>query len=69
MAEFFGVIGKHTDAPPPPSSPLAWGDPAHVEKLLGNAFELKFEEGISDAYHSSVEDIWNTRLWAATATR
>jgi hypothetical protein len=32
-----------------PSSPLAWGDPAHVEKLLGQAFELKFEPGISDA--------------------
>jgi SAM-dependent methyltransferase len=59
VAEFFGVIAQHSDAPTPPSSPLAWGDPAHVEKLLGNAFELKFEQGTSNAYHGSVEDIWD----------
>ncbi len=35
VAEFFGVNAQHSDAPPPPSSPLAWGDPAHVERLLG----------------------------------
>src|SRR5215510_10168764 len=48
VAEFFGVIAQHSEAPPPPSSPLAWGDHAYVEKLLGNAFELKFEQGISN---------------------
>ena len=57
VAEFFSVIAQHSDAPPPASSPLAWGDPAQVEKLLRNAFELKFEQGISNAYHGSVEDI------------
>ncbi len=59
VAEFFGVIAKHGGAPPPVSSPLAWGDPAHVEKLLGHAFELKFEKGVSNAYHGSTEDIWD----------
>ena len=59
VAEFFGVIARHSDAPPAPSSPLAWGDPAHVEKLLGEDFELKFEPGISDAYHGSAEEIWD----------
>jgi SAM-dependent methyltransferase len=59
VAEFFGVIAQHSDAPPPPSSPLAWGDPAHVEKLLGKDFELKFEHGISNAYHGSAEEIWD----------
>ena len=39
VAEFFRVIAQHSDAPPPPSSPLAWGDPVHVEQLLGRAFE------------------------------
>ena len=41
------------------SSPLAWGDPVHVEQLLGRAFELKFEKGISNAYHGSADDIWD----------
>jgi ubiquinone/menaquinone biosynthesis C-methylase UbiE len=58
-SEFFGIIARHRDAPPPPSSPLAWGDQTHVEKLLGKAFELKFEQGISNAYHGSADDIWN----------
>ena len=59
VAEFFGVIGKHSDAPPPPASPLAWGDPAHVKALLGGAFELTFEDGVSHAYHASADAIWD----------
>lgn len=59
VAEFFAIIAQHSDTPPSPSSPLAWGDPTHVEKLLGKEFDLKFEHGVSDAYHGSVEDIWD----------
>jgi ubiquinone/menaquinone biosynthesis C-methylase UbiE len=59
VADFFRVIAQHSDAPPPPSSPLAWGDPVHVEQLLGKTFELKFEKGISNSYHGSTDDIWD----------
>jgi ubiquinone/menaquinone biosynthesis C-methylase UbiE len=59
VAQFFGVIARHIEEPPPPSSPLAWGDPAHVEKLLGKAFELKFEQGVSNAFHGSEQHIWD----------
>src|SRR6478735_3930779 len=31
VAEFFKVIAQHSGTPPSPSSPLAWGDRAHVE--------------------------------------
>src|SRR5215468_7297885 len=58
VAEFFGLIAKHAKAPPPAASPLNWGNPAEVEKLLGNAFSLKFEPGVSDAFHESADDIW-----------
>ena len=58
VAEFFAIIARHSDAPPPPLSPLAWGDPTHVGKLLGKAFDLKFERGLSNGYHRSTEDIW-----------
>lgn len=27
VAKFFGLVGKHSGAPPPPVSPLAWGEP------------------------------------------
>jgi SAM-dependent methyltransferase len=59
VAAFFGIIARYGDATPPSSSPLAWGDPRHVERLLGKDFELKFEHGISNAYHESAEDIWD----------
>lgn len=58
VAEFFAVLGGYSDAPPPTQSPLAWGDPAHVEALFGEAFELTFEPGVNNAYHGSAEDIW-----------
>jgi SAM-dependent methyltransferase len=49
VAEFFRVISQHSDATPAPASPLVWGDPVHVERLLGEAFDLTFEPGVSNA--------------------
>ncbi len=59
VADFFGVIGKHSDAPPPEPSPLAWGDPDHARELLGDDFELWFEQGVNNHYFDNVEDVWN----------
>jgi SAM-dependent methyltransferase len=59
VAQFLGVIARHSDAPPPPASPLAWGDPAHVEALLGQNFALTCEPGINNAYHPHTEHIWD----------
>jgi SAM-dependent methyltransferase len=59
VADFFGILGKHADAPPRPASPLAWGDPSHVESLLGHAFELTFEHAVNHAYHASSDAIWD----------
>jgi SAM-dependent methyltransferase len=59
VAEFFGLIAQYSSEPPPASSPLAWGDPAKVEKLLGGAFDLTFERGHNHAYHASAQDIWD----------
>jgi SAM-dependent methyltransferase len=58
VAEFLGVIARHNTAPAPPLSPLLWGDPRHVEGLLGRDFELKFEQGVNNAYHPSTDHIW-----------
>ena len=56
-AEFFAIGGKNGDAPPP-RSPLAWGDPLEVERLLGRDFRLLFETGRNHAHHDDAEDIW-----------
>jgi SAM-dependent methyltransferase len=59
VADFFGLIAEHSDAPPPADSPIAWGDPDTVRALLGADFELAFEPGISHAYHEDPDDIWD----------
>lgn len=59
VAEFFGVIADHSDAPPPPSSPMAWGDVSEVKRLLGAHFDLVFETGTNNAYHADEDAIWN----------
>jgi SAM-dependent methyltransferase len=57
--EFFGVIGKHSDAPPPLASPMNWGDRQEIARLLGDAFELEFENGTNIAYHEDADAIWD----------
>lgn len=57
--EFFGVIAQHSDAPPPPASPMNWGDRKEAARLLGDAFELEFEDGQNIAYHDSPDAIWD----------
>ena len=58
VAELLAMVARHNPAPPPASSPLAWGDPARAEALLGRDFELTIEPGISHAYHDDEDDIW-----------
>jgi SAM-dependent methyltransferase len=59
VEEFFGVIGKHSAAPPPPASPMNWGDRREAAALLGDAFELEFEDGMNVAHHESADAIWD----------
>ena len=57
MAEFFGVLCPTRQRANSALIAVAWGDPRHVEKLPEKALDLKFEQGISNAYHGSVDDI------------
>ncbi|MEQ9642589.1 MAG: methyltransferase domain-containing protein [Alphaproteobacteria bacterium] len=59
VAEFFGVIGRFSDAPPPAASPMNWGEPDAARALLGDGFELTFETGVNHAYYDGVDDIWD----------
>ena len=62
VQRFFEVVLSFTGAPPPPVSPLRWGDPAGVAALLGDAFEIVTEAGTNVGYHPSVEAIWESYL-------
>ena len=48
--------------PPPPgfASPFEWGREEEVERLLGQAFDLEFEELDSPLTGSSAEAVWKT---------
>jgi len=58
VSRFFAALGAHGTTPPPEPSPLLWGDPSYLTTLLGRDFDLKFETGVSSAYHDSAEDVW-----------
>ena len=59
VAAFFKVMATYQ---PPPAegvgSPFAWGDRNHVTELLGDAFELSFEEGDCPQPAESGEAAW-----------
>lgn len=59
VEEFFGLIGRYSRTPAPERSPLAWGDPARVKELLGDDFELVFEDGVNHAYPPDTAAIWD----------
>jgi len=59
VAEFFKIMAAYQ--PPRPEgvgNPFDWGDREHVTELLGDAFELRFEEGDCPQPGSSSEEVW-----------
>ena len=58
MAKVFKVMAPYQPAPPP-SNPFDWGDSQHVVGLLGEWFELEFEEHVSTYRVASGEAYWD----------
>jgi len=59
VGEMFRMMAPF--APPPPEeagNPLDWGREDHVERLLGDAFDLRFEEHVSVHPVPTGEDYW-----------
>jgi SAM-dependent methyltransferase len=57
MAKVFKVMAPYQPAPPP-SSPFDWGDEHLAGELLGEWFELDFEQGVSTLELPSGEAYW-----------
>ncbi|MGH9412311.1 MAG: class I SAM-dependent methyltransferase [Terriglobales bacterium] len=57
----FQILREYMPAPPspPPPSPFAWGNPDRVRELLGEAFDLKFEEGTTVYYGRDGSAAWD----------
>jgi SAM-dependent methyltransferase len=59
MHDVFKMMGPYLPPPAPGAgSPFAWGDREHVAELLGDTFELAFEEHDSPLTLASGEDYW-----------
>jgi hypothetical protein len=58
----FKVMKRYLPAPPNPAppSPFEWGRTERIRELLGTAFELRFEEGVSYYREPSPEAAWET---------
>jgi SAM-dependent methyltransferase len=57
MAKVFKVMAPY-QAAPPPSNPFEWGGESHVRDLLGDSFELQFEQHVSTLRVPSGEAYW-----------
>jgi SAM-dependent methyltransferase len=71
VAEFFKVMAPYM--PPPPEgagNPFAWGDRDRLSELLGDAFELHYEEGDCPQPGTSAEQVWElfTTAYGPTKT-
>jgi SAM-dependent methyltransferase len=59
VAEFFKVMAAYM--PPRPDgvgNPFSWGDRDHLAELLGDSFDLSYEEGDCPQPGSSANEIW-----------
>lgn len=62
LFKMFQVMRPYMPPPPNPAppSPFEWGRTERITELLGGAFDLKFEKGVSYYREPSGEAAWNT---------
>ncbi len=62
LFKMFQVMKAYMPAPPTPapSSPFEWGRTERIRELLGGAFDLRFERGVSYYREPSAEAAWET---------
>jgi ubiquinone/menaquinone biosynthesis C-methylase UbiE len=58
----FEVMKRYMPPPPNPAprSPFEWGRTERIQELLGGAFELRFEKGVSYYREPDAEAAWET---------
>jgi SAM-dependent methyltransferase len=62
LFKMFQVMKAYMPPPPTPAppSPFEWGRVERIRELLGSAFDLRFERGVSSYRESSAEAAWET---------
>lgn len=67
----FQVMRPFMPPPPPnpPPSPFDWGKPERLRELLGGAFDLKFEKGVTTLRMPSGKAVWDLFIEGYGPTR
>ena len=62
LSKMFGVMRRYMPPPPSPAppSPFEWGRTERIRELLGSAFDLRFESGVSYYREPSGAAAWDT---------
>ncbi len=62
LFKMFEVMRRYMPPPPSPAprSPFEWGRTERIRELLGGAFKLRFEKGVSYYREASGEAAWDT---------
>lgn len=62
LFKMFQVMRRYMPPPPTPAphSPFEWGRTERITELLGGAFRLRFENGVSYYREPTAEAAWNT---------
>jgi SAM-dependent methyltransferase len=62
LSKMFGVMRRYMPPPPSPAppSPFEWGRTERIRELLGSAFALRFESGVSYYREPSGAAAWDT---------
>lgn len=62
LFRMFELMKRYMPRPagPAPRSPFEWGRPERIRALLGHAFQLRFEQGVSYYREPSGEAAWET---------
>ena len=58
VADLFRIMAPFQPAPPP-SNPFEWGDEDNVRRLLGDAFDLDLQRGVSTLKLESGDEYWD----------
>jgi SAM-dependent methyltransferase len=69
--KIFQVMKPYMPPPPTPAppSPFEWGRTERISELLADAFDLKFEKGVSSLNDTSSEAAWNVGSTSYGPTR
>lgn len=55
---FFAMVGRYSDAPPPETSPMVWGNEAWVHETFGDAFELETRPSVTTLFAPDADTLW-----------